>query len=109
MAKNRITELKSQESAQRRQELLFNQQNEQQEVENAHLVEYQEFNKNWDDLMQKQAEESELMMRALEEKHIKELEENRSRLEQGLPPQPKDSAELLNMRKIQQQLAKQKE
>ena len=49
------------------------------------------------------------MILGLEEKHVRELEENRQRLEQTLPPNPKDSAELLNMRKIQKQLAKQKE
>jgi hypothetical protein len=37
------------------------------------------------------------------------LEENRSKLEQSLPNMPKASAELLNNKKIQEQLAKQKE
>ena len=46
------------------------------------------------------------MIKGLEEKHVRELEENRAKLEQGLPTIPKDSAELLNMKKIQEQLAK---
>jgi hypothetical protein len=42
-----------------------------------------------------------MMIRGLEEKHVRELEENRSKLEQQLPTIPKASAELLNMKKIQ--------
>ena len=45
----------------------------------------------------------------LEERHVHELEENRSNLEQKLPMTFKFSAELLNLRKIQDNLAKQKE
>jgi hypothetical protein len=41
-----------------------------------------------------------MMVKALEEKHVRELEENRSKLEQSLPTIPKASAELLNMKKI---------
>lgn len=59
--------------------------------------------------MKKAQEEGEMMIRGLEEKHVRELEENRSKLEQQLPTIPKASAELLNMKKIQDQLAKQKE
>ena len=59
--------------------------------------------------MRKQQDDGEQMLMGLEEKHVRELEENRQKLDQTLPPNPKDSAELLNMRKIQQQLAKQKE
>ena len=72
-------------------------------------MEYQEFNKNWDDMMSKQALENENSIRFLEEKHIHELEENRSKLDQTLPTQPKASAELLNTKAIQQLLAKAKE
>lgn len=106
MAKNRIAELKAQDFNRRREELLFNQANERQEVENAHILEYQEFNKNWDDLMAKTQEEHQQMLRGLEDKHVKELEENRARLEQTLPMVPKASAELLNLKKIQEQLAR---
>jgi hypothetical protein len=45
-------------------------------------------------------EENESAVRALEEKHVKALEENRNRLEQSLPTIPKASSELLNLKKI---------
>lgn len=49
------------------------------------------------------------MIQGLEEKHVKQLEENRHMLEERLSMVPKASAELLNFRKIQANLAKQKE
>jgi len=48
-------------------------------------------------------------VKALEEKHVRRLEENRAELEQTLPLTFKYSAELLNLHKIQTNLAKQKE
>lgn len=109
MAKNRITELKDQDFGRRREELAMNQAKEREEVEQAHILEYQEFNKNWDEAMQKTQEEHEQMIKALEEKHVRELEDNRSKLENTLPTQPKCSAELLNNKAIQLQLARAKE
>ena len=49
MAKNRINELKEQDHQRRREELILNQTREREEVEQAHIVEYQEFNKTWDE------------------------------------------------------------
>jgi len=49
------------------------------------------------------------MVAELEDKHVKELEENRQTLESQLPIHPKGSAELLNLKKIQVELARQKE
>lgn len=72
-------------------------------------MQYQEFNKQWDDLLQQQEQQDQQATKALEDKHIRELEENRQMLEQSLPLTFKHSAELLNMQKIEQQLAKAKE
>jgi hypothetical protein len=43
-----------------------------------------------------------MMVKAMEEKHVRELEDNRAKLEQVIPTLPKASAELLNMKKIQE-------
>ena len=56
--------------------------------------------------MRKAQEEAEIMLKNLEEKHVRELEDNRAKLEQTLPTIPKASAELLNAKKIQEQLAR---
>ena len=45
------------------------------------MSEYQEFNKNWDELMVKTQQENEQLMKLLEEKHIKEIEENRQKMD----------------------------
>ena len=59
--------------------------------------------------MHKTDEENQLAIKGLEERHIHELEENRQNLDQTLPTVPKQSAELLNLEKIEEQLAKQKQ
>jgi hypothetical protein len=41
-----------------------------------------------------------MAVRTLEEKHVRELEENRGKLDQTLPTLPKASADLLNNKKI---------
>ena len=51
MAKNRIEELKIQDFNRRREQLIFDQAREREEVEQAHLMEYQDFNKRWDDAL----------------------------------------------------------
>ncbi len=109
MAKNRVIELKAQDNQKRMEQLLFQQAQEREEVEQAHVLEYQDFNKQWDENMEKTRDEHEQMILGLEERHVKGLEENRHMLEEKLSMVPKASAELLNFRKIQANLARQKE
>ena len=108
MAKNRIAELKEQEFTLQMQQLQFAHQQKREEIEQAHIKQYQEFNQHWDFQLQQAQEEDQQELNDLEEKHAKQLEENRSKLEEGLPLTFKFSAELLNLRKIQTNLAKQK-
>ena len=49
------------------------------------------------------------LIKATEDKHIRDVEENRNDLEKELSINIKPSPELLNMRQIQANLAKQKE
>lgn len=107
MAKNRVEELKMQDFQRRREELIYNQTNERQEVEQAHLQEYEDFNKNWDATLIQIEDQDHKAVGGLEERHIHELEANRQELEQKLPLTFKQSAELLNLRQIEQQLARQ--
>ena len=74
MAKNRIEELKAQDFQRRREELLYNQAREREEVQQAHIMEYQEFNKNWDDTLGQMENQDQTGMKAMEDKHIHELE-----------------------------------
>jgi len=108
MAKNRINELKMQDYNKRYEELIFNQTQQREECEQAHIKQYQEFNQQWDeDLLQIQREDAQALA-LCEEKHTAELEKHREMLEEKLPLSFKFSAELLNQQKIQVSLAKQK-
>lgn len=106
MAKNRIEELKVQDFTRRREQLIYDQAREREEVEQAHLMEYQEFNKRWDEALAQIEQQDSEAIRKLEERHIHDLEENRQMLEQKLPLTFKLSAELLNLKQIQGNLAK---
>lgn len=101
MAKNRIEELKIQDFNRRREQLIYEQAREREEVEQAHLMEYQDFNKRWDEALIQIEQQDQQAIRALEERHIRELEENRQVLEQKLPLTYKQSGELLNLKQIQ--------
>ena len=59
--------------------------------------------------MAKTEEEHMAMIRELEDRQVKELEENRARLEESIAQTPKMSSELLNLKKIQENLAKRSE
>jgi len=101
MAKNRINELKQQQSQREMEQLLYDQAQEREEIERAHIQEYQQFNQQWDQTLNDIEQQDQEAVAALEEKHVRELEENRQNLEQKLPLTFKHSAELLNMKKIQ--------
>ena len=109
MAKNRISELKAQEHQRQREEIIMNQAKEREEVEQAHVMEYQDFNKQWDDILMQEEQKNADAIRELEMRHVHQLEENRSELEKRLPLHFKHSSELLNMKQIQIRLAQQKE
>lgn len=52
-------------------------------------------------------EEGKQQSNDMKEKHTKELEEYRKTLEEGIPVKCKDSSEVLNLRKIEENMAKQ--
>jgi len=49
MARNRIKELRNKQSTKMWDEMMQRQESERQEVEQSHIIEYQQFNKNWDE------------------------------------------------------------
>lgn len=108
MAKNRVSELKQQDFDRRFQELIFNQTQQREECEQAHIKQYQEFNQQWDeDLLQTQKEDAQALSE-LETRHTSEIESNRQILGEKLPMTFKFSSELLNQQSMQISLAKQK-
>lgn len=109
MAKNRIKELKEQKKQMDLDELMTRQQNENIELEETHILEFNNFNQEWDKRMNEFQMHSSQLIKALEEKHIEQHEQYRKELEEKVPIKFKPSPELLNLRKIQVSLAKQKE
>lgn len=108
MAKNRVGELKQQDYDRRLQELVFNQTQQREECEQAHIKQYQEFNQQWDeDLLQTQKEDAQALGE-LENRHTVEIENNRQILGEKLPMTFKFSRDLLDQQAIQMSLAKQK-
>ena len=77
MAKNRIEELKAQDFQRKREQLIYDQAKEREAVEQAHIQEYQEFNKQWDNTLAQIEAQDQQAIAALEERHVHELEENR--------------------------------
>lgn len=77
------------------------------QLEEAHLNEFNQFNEFWDRKMEEYNEQAKLIEQQMIEKHHSELEKFVEELDKAVPFKPKDSAELLNFRKIQESLAKQ--
>ena len=108
MAKNRIQELKDTEFNRTMEELYFMHEQQRQECEQAHIEQYQSFNEHWDNELAQASEDDQRELLALEERHTELLQKNRQELEARLLVAFKASAELLNIRKQQEHLAKQK-
>merc|ERR1712000_689412 len=108
LAKQRLVELRAQETQRKRDNLRSKQLSERLEVEEAHLLEFNQFNQSWDSRQQyfEHAQELEAKMA---EKHQHELEEFREKNEASISLTSKPSTELLNHQKIQGVLAKTKE
>ena len=109
MAKNRIKELKEQKKQMDLDELMTRQQNENIELEETHILEFNNFNQDWDKRMNAFQVHSSQLIKDLEGKHVAKHEEWRNNLDDKIPVKFKPSSELLNLRRIQVNLAKQKE
>lgn len=130
IAKNRLEELKVHEENRRKEAMRSRQIAERLGVEEAHMLEFQQFNHVWDrkmDEYERNVEELVVNMRVrwlpacrtalewfsrlllcLQEKHKTELLEfQRKMLEKH--QKPKFSKDLLNLRRIEEHLARQKE
>lgn len=77
-------------------------------VEEAHMLEFQQFNMIWDKKMAEYETHAEELVEAMKERHAAELRDYQRRL-MTKQIRPKFSKDLLNLRKIQETLAKQKE
>jgi cobalamin biosynthesis Mg chelatase CobN len=108
IAKNRLEELRLHEENRRREAMRSRQIAERLGVEEAHMLEFQQFNMIWDNKMSEYERHAEELIGAMKERHAAELRDYQRQL-MGKQIKPKFSRDLLNLRKIQDTLAKQKE
>lgn len=108
IAKNRLEELKLHEENRRREAMRSRQIAERLGVEEAHMLEFQQFNMIWDKKMADYEQNAEELVEAMKERHAAELRDFQRKL-MSKEIKPKFSTDLLNLRKIQDTLAKQKD
>lgn len=108
IAKNRLEELKLHEENRRREAMRSRQIAERLGVEEAHMLEFQQFNAVWDKKMTEYEQHAEELIEAMKDRHAAELRDYQRRL-MSKEIKPKFSRDLLNLRKIQETLAKQKD
>lgn len=107
-AKNRISDLKQQLVSKRKKELQQSHYQQRNEIEKAHLEEFNQFNGFWDQKMLKFNEEAKNVESELIGRQEHEYRQNGEELDRTIPFKPKESSEVLNLKKIEEHLAKQK-
>ncbi|RHY15076.1 hypothetical protein DYB25_003074 [Aphanomyces astaci] len=108
IAKNRLDELKVHEENRRKEAMRSRQIAERLGVEEAHMLEFQQFNLVWDRKMEEYERNVDELVASMRDRHQGELLEFQQKLlEKQI--KPKFSKELLNLRKIEEHLARQKE
>ena len=108
IAKNRLEELKMHEENRRKEGMRSRQIAERLGVEEAHMLEFQQFNVIWDKKMADFEERAAELVEAMREKHVAELRDFQGNLLKK-QTRPKFSRELLDLRKIQEHLARSKD
>jgi len=108
IAGKRLEELRAHEERRRREALRSKHIAELLSIEEANMVEFQQFNAQWDQRMAEYDLKAAELEGAMKGRHLQELAELRRKASAAVL-KPKFSRELLNLRKIQETLAKQKE
>merc|ERR1712100_919563 len=109
IAKKRLDELHEHESKRQKEAMRSRQITERLGVEEAHMMEFQQFNAIWDKKMEEFEVNAKQLVDNMRKKHANELFRFKDKLQKNLPYRPKFSKELLNSRKIQETLAKMKQ
>merc|ERR1719478_648406 len=109
IAKKRLDELRDHEENRQREAMRSRQITERLGVEEAHMMEFQQFNAIWDKKMDEFEMNAKQLTENMRKKHANELFRFKDKLQKTMPYRPKFSKELLNTRKIQETLAKMKQ
>ena len=105
IAKNRLIELRAHEDSRQREFMKARHISEKLGVEEAHMLEFRQFNAQWDKKLQDYDGNAKGLLDAMRERHTKELQEFQAKT---LAKQqfPKFSPALLNYRRIEEHLVK---
>merc|ERR1711990_826841 len=109
IAKKRLDELREHEENRQREAMRSRQITERLGVEEAHMMEFQQFNAIWDKKMEEFGMNAKQLVDNMKKKHASDLFRFKDKLQKTMPYRPKFSKELLNSRKIQETLAKMKQ
>jgi hypothetical protein len=109
IASQRLTELRVHEENRRRESLRSRHIAERLGVEEAHMLEFQQFNIVWDRKMRDYEQHALELTASIKERHAAELAEWQQKTIATSQKRVKFSKELLNLRRIQECLAKQKD
>lgn len=107
MAKKRFEELKTHEATRRRESMKAQQIKERLGVEEAHMLEFQQFNLLWDKKSKEYEDQCENQLQSMKDRHLDELKEFQLKLLEK-QQKPKYSPVLLNYRNIEERLARSK-
>jgi len=107
VAKSRLDEIKSHEANRRRESMKAQQLKEKLDMEEAHMLEYQQFNSQWEKRCKEYDDQCEMQLNAMRERHLEELKEFQQKLLER-QQKPKYSPVLLTYRKTEEHLAKAK-
>jgi len=108
IAKSRLEELRSHEGNRMREAMRNRQITERLGVEEAHMLEFRQFNSSWDKKMCEYESHAESLVTDMKKRHTTTLKLFQEEL-LAKQKRPKFSTKLLNFRKIQEHLAKAKD
>lgn len=109
LARTRLEQLKQHEEITRRKALIDQQIAEKMGVEEAHVADMKEFNDIWEQKTSEFENHAFTLRQTLAQRHLEEHQKYLEKLRQSTEPKtPRWSKDLLNLRKIQETLAKMK-
>jgi len=106
IARKRLEELRQHEESRREESLRSRQVAQRLGVEEAHMLEFQQFNAMWDHTMKEYEERAGELLEAMRQRHELDAREFRAKHEAAVTA-PKWSPKVLDMRQVERTLAKQ--
>ncbi|CAD8195481.1 unnamed protein product [Paramecium pentaurelia] len=108
-AKQRLKDLKIKYESKTKLDIRDRHEQEKYDLTRQHQEEMQNFNTFWDEKIEEFEQDAQKLKNELQQKQEDEMQQFLQDLEGSIPQTPKDSAELLSLKKTEEQLARQEE